>query len=234
MLTLPEQLLLLALDDERGTSHIQSFGSVNYGLYGALLMELAVRDRLQRQDKNLVVTDATPLGDTVLDEALHVMVGPGKPRDATGWVNELAKRMSHLEEQLLDRLVEQGILRREERRVLWIFPWRRYPAENAAPEQAIREQLRAVLLDGAAPEPRTAALIQLVDVTGLVNALFVRTERKAVRARIKLLKEDPALSMAIGEKLRQIYDDTTAAMLAVIIAASSDGGDGGGGDGGAD
>ncbi|CAA9244847.1 MAG: hypothetical protein AVDCRST_MAG26-1616 [uncultured Chloroflexia bacterium] len=233
MLTLPEQLLLLALDDRKGTSHIYSFGSANYGLYGALLMELAVRDRLERRDKDLVVTDATPAGDAGLDEALRVMAQPGKPRDPAGWATELAQRMPRLEEQLLDRLVAQGLLRREQGRVLWIFPRLRYLPENDAPEQALRAQLRAVLLDGAAPEPRTAALIQLVDVTGLVNTLFPHAERKAVRARIEELKVDPALSTAIGEKLRQIYDDTTAAMVMMMTAASADG-DGGGGDGGSD
>jgi|GEM_PF-4255314 len=49
MLNLAEELLLLALQDEKGTVLASAAGSLSYGLAGALLMELALRSRLHKR-----------------------------------------------------------------------------------------------------------------------------------------------------------------------------------------
>jgi hypothetical protein len=145
MRTLGEDLLLLALDDEGGKVGWQDSSGLPYALVGALLAELALRERITLDAKHLVVTDASPTGDDLLDEALHRMAESKKPHDAKHWVTALHGKIKHLQRRLEDRLVAAGIVRREEHRVLWVFPAQRYPAVDNAPEEALREQLRAVV-----------------------------------------------------------------------------------------
>ena len=72
MLYLFEELFLLSLDEENG--NILSFVKkpFAYGIAGAILSELVFQDKVQLNDKHrLVLKNADPIGDEILDEALH-------------------------------------------------------------------------------------------------------------------------------------------------------------------
>ena len=53
MLTFAEELLLLALDDEKGVLVQMPIMSFEYGLVGAILMELALMNKIDTDLKNL-------------------------------------------------------------------------------------------------------------------------------------------------------------------------------------
>lgn len=210
MLNLAEELLLLALQDEKGTVLASAAGSLSYGLAGALLMELALRSRLHDR-KNLAAADLTPTGDDLLDEALGIISQSKRNRNPRYWVTGLASRIKNLQGRLQGRLVQKGILRQEEHRVLGIFRTQRYPAEDTAGEQGIKDRLRSAVLAGAPLEPRLAALISLVNACGLLDELFSREERKKARQRIKEITQ--------GELIGKAVSDTVAGVQAAIIGA---------------
>jgi golgi phosphoprotein 3 len=51
MRTIAEELLLLALDDEKGTTQWSGTGALPFGLAGALLAELVLRGKMTLGDK---------------------------------------------------------------------------------------------------------------------------------------------------------------------------------------
>jgi hypothetical protein len=63
-----DELLLLAYDDD-GTA-VAGSPALDYALAGAVLADLALDGRIDLVDRRVSVTDATPLGDPVLDVAL--------------------------------------------------------------------------------------------------------------------------------------------------------------------
>lgn len=69
--------LLLALDPTQGRPPLGKGGVVKPGLCGALLSELALRQKAAVVGDRVTVTDNQPTGDDLLDEALRVMVGGG-------------------------------------------------------------------------------------------------------------------------------------------------------------
>lgn len=136
MLDLAEELLLLALEDESGKVTPAASASLEYGLAGAVLMDLVIGGRLGVEDDSLAVVDGAPTGDGVLDGALARIEASRKPRDAQHWVGKLGG--DGLKEPLLAGLVERGVLSQEERMVLWIIPLTRYPPQDSVPEQGTR------------------------------------------------------------------------------------------------
>jgi len=105
---LATDLLLLALDDERGTVLSQATMGLDYGLAGAVVMELALRGRV-RIDHEAVSTTGPATDDVLLDDALRVIAAtPGKT--LSHWVWHLSRDMDGLRQRLLDRLVTQGTL----------------------------------------------------------------------------------------------------------------------------
>lgn len=210
-LALPDELLLLALDDQRGTrAHATE---LEPGLAGAVLLDLALHGRLDMEGKVLRVLDPSPTGDAVLDAALATVAREPRRRPAKHWVTRLQKG---LREQVSDRLVAAGTLRRDEQKVLWLFPVTRVPAGDPAPEAAVRARLDGPVLHGTTPDERTAALAALVHATHLGRTVFPDADHRAVKERLAELAE----GRWAAEAVRRVVQEAAAATAAVIAATT--------------
>lgn len=114
-LLLAEELLLLSLDDEKGSD--QTWSSIDGGLAGALLLELTEAGALRLEDDKLVPGASVP-ADPLLVEALEVVRSSEKPRDAKHWVTKLPGQLKPLRRRLAERLVERGILAEDSKELL--------------------------------------------------------------------------------------------------------------------
>ena len=63
VLSLSEELLLLALDDQRGTVSMNAATTLDTGLAGAQLLDLALAKPLVIQDKLIIAVDGPALDD---------------------------------------------------------------------------------------------------------------------------------------------------------------------------
>ena len=213
--SLPDELLLLALHDEKGSVIPAAARVLNGALIGAVLMELGLLGRLQEgPDGALLLADPTPTGNEILDEASSWIAQADRPRMPSYWVGRLAGRMPRLKDRFLEQLVAKGILERRERRILWIFPSRSFPLADAAAEQQARDRIRAVILDGQEPDQRTAALIGLVRACNLTDEIFAPHERPRANRRVgELTSEEAAHEGLLGSGLE-------AALMAALLGAT--------------
>ena len=145
---LPEELLLLALHDEKGSVIPAAAPVLNGALVGAALMELALRGLLHENADRTVTASPTHTGDPILDGIASQIAAAHTPRAARIWVEQLSRQMPDLKDRLLERLVASGVVERRDRRILWVFPSRSFPLSDATTEQQARDRIRSVVLDG--------------------------------------------------------------------------------------
>jgi hypothetical protein len=211
---LAERLLLLAYKDD-GTPEGDA-DAVDYGLAGAVLMDLMLAGRVDLAESRVVVTDAAPTGDPVLDEVLTKIAAAAKPAPPQDWVQELTL----LRERLLGRLVERGVLRRERDKVLLVFPRTRYPASTGG-EPAVETETRRELqsaVDGAGPvDPRTAALCALVRAAGLDGVVFPGRPSEQLRERLAAIASTAWPDRAVGQALKELEE----AIIQMVITSTS-------------
>jgi hypothetical protein len=215
METLAEDLLLLALDDDNGTVSWQRANALQYGLGGALLMDLALLERIDSVDGQIVPVDQSPTGDEALDTALETIRASASSHDPKHWVKKLGSQKG-IQEHLARRLVARGILRDQEHTFLWVFHERHYPTSDPGPESAVRRQLRDVVLTGAEPDARSVLMLSLVNACNLTDSVFSRDERKQTKRRIKELVEGEQFGTAVGRAVAEV----TAAVAAAISSAT--------------
>jgi len=212
-LSLAEELLLLALNDEKGTVLMAGATGLPYGLAGALLGELIDAGLLRIEGKTLVAGPMGTARDEFLDGILAQVRSAKRPRDLRYWVGRIGRSGGKIKAKVADRLVGKGIVQREEHRVLLIFPTTRFPQVNPMPEYGARERVRAALRGMTPPDERTAALIGLAYACELLGQLFDKSERREVKKKAKEI----ALRQPVGEAVVR----TIEAVRAAAIAAAS-------------
>lgn len=220
-LTLADELLLLALNDETGAVHSSASMALDFGLAGALLMELALNDRLDTDGKKLAVADRRPLGNPILDDALRAIAESPTQRTPQDWVNRLSRALGGLRQRLLDDLVANGTLERREGRLLLIFPVTRYPEHDGRIEDDLRAALDRVLLENQEPDQRTALLVRLIKSCELISVLYGRERRKMVKARIDELAAREIYGQAVDQAIQGAQAAVNAAIIASTVAATS-------------
>jgi hypothetical protein len=129
---LAEDLLLVLTDDDAGKLAASST-NVDLALGGALLVELALMDRVdvagaeeRVREGRLVIRDTNPTGDGLLDEALAIV----EHKEGKKPKSVVARLGKGVRVRLYDRLTKAGVLRAEEDRVLGIFPTHRWLAAS--------------------------------------------------------------------------------------------------------
>jgi len=212
-LYLHEEVMLLALKDEEGT--IASGTSYQFALAGAVLAELLLSERIgideQKKKKYGVLKDSTPLGDPVIDACLEKVIKAKKKQQLQTWVSRFSG-LKDLKNRVARGLVERGILRADEDKVLLLFTRKVFPEVNPEPERKMIKRLReAIFTEAEDIDPRTVVLVSLADSTGLLKVIFDKKELKARKQRIE--------QVVNGELSGKATRDAIAAMQAAVFVA---------------
>jgi golgi phosphoprotein 3 len=204
MLSLAEEVLLLALDDKTGTLREGLPGTLGRTLVAAVLMELAFLARIDTDQRALFVVDSTPVGDTVLDDALVHLAKQPKQRSSYAELKHLLGQAQEIQQRLLDRLVSRGIVKVVNERILWVFGVRRYPLLDDRKVKEVKARLREVVLGDDLPDPRDAVLISLVEAAHLWGDAFTTDELAHAHARIERLARLDFIGQALARAIHEI------------------------------
>ncbi len=202
MLRFAEEIILLLLNDDGMFARVP-YWSMNYALAGAVLMDLALENRIDTDLEKLVLIDATPVGDSLLDEAL-ADINAGEERDARFWVERTAYRAESIREEALTRLIGHGILERQDDRFLWVFRSRRYPTIHGEAEREVKLRIMEVLFSDQIPHPRDVVIICLADVCGIFKGLLSKQELDKASARIEQVRRLDLIGQAMSQAVQDI------------------------------
>lgn len=185
--TIPEELLLLALDPATGTTAQPQ--SLDLGLAGAQLVELALAGRIAPDGDRIAVVVPRPTGDPTLDSALELLRRRGAPVRAVHWIG--GPRLG-LRQTYLSHLERCGMVHAVEGQMCGVLPTTRYQATETAISREIRARLDNAIRTGVPPDPRTAALAALAHAVGLGKHLYPGNEGRSSRSRLRdLIRHDP-------------------------------------------
>ena len=218
-LTLHEEILLLMLDNEKGTL-ATSYPDIL--ISGALLAELLLDRRISVADtrRKLVETaGAHRASEPIADECLRMIRLAKKPKSLKDWVSRVSgiKRLRH---KVARQLCDRGILRAVDDTVLFVFPRTRFPQMDPAPENEILERLRdAIFRDENLLHPRTVILVSLANGAGLLDKLFGRREIRDRKKRIEQIVNGDVTGAATKEVI-EAYE--VATMMAAVMPALVD------------
>ena len=218
-LNLLEKYLLIALDDDKG-SFVNDSIHLHYGFAGAILLEMAIRGKIEVFGEKIILKDRATEKEIALNKAIELMVEEGgmKTKDLVG---KLSKKASEFKNDTLQKLINKGVLEKKEGKILWIFPNDKYPTQNNLPENKLRQRLNDVVLYGKKAEAEDVMLLSLINVAGLTKEAFRDAEdRKAIAKKIEAMTSDMKLSQVINASIREIQAAIMIAITSAVIVTT--------------
>jgi cytochrome P450 len=208
MLRFAEELLILTIDAEnRDPVHLPD-RTLNYGLAGAVLMDLELEGRIDTDMAALYVTNSVPVGDSLLDPVLAEIVEEPDTLPTESWIARLAGRGSDLRTLALERLMAAGILEVDDGGIFSISRWvarsGRYPTIDGMREQEIQSRMMGLLLSDEVPSPRDSVIVSLAHACGVFRRLLAPSEYEELEERIELISKLELVTRAAAAAIRNV------------------------------
>ena len=187
-LSLPEELLLMLLNEETGYFHQVPGWALNCAVIGAVLAELSLLSRIDTDLEFLFVVDPTPTGDPILDPILREIAAETEQRNAQYWIERLASNAEDIIDSILARLVHEKVLVHHDGDYWTLSPtaWRSGilggPTDGLS-HQFVKTRISDFIFNNIIPEPRDIIIISLVNCCDVLRFMYLLDADAATRIR---------------------------------------------------
>lgn len=225
-----EELMVLLSDDEVIDLVAVPERTLRYALAGALLLDLALAGRIDTDRDTLFIADDTPLDDDLLDPVLAEIVQESEHQNTEYWARHLAQNSQDLHDQVMERLVDRGIMEKDDGGVFALARrvTRSYRLPTSSEEEGRMSETRTyarilrVLYSDEIPETREIAIISLAHACDLFRLVLDSTEYKEVEKRVELISR---LELSVHAVLDAVRTLTVSEAMEEERAVRSQGGE---------
>lgn len=206
-LTLPEELILMLLNEQTGYFYQVPGWRLNCAVVAAALAELSLRSRIDTDMESLFLVDDSKTGDPALDPFLEKIAGEQVQRNARYWIERLASGAESVIDLTLDRLVGVGVLEHHDGG-FWTLArpkarvtrsWGQ-PAEDTA-GHLLKARIRELVFTDAIPDPRDAIIVCLVNTCDVFRFIFELDEE--AEERIHFISQIELIGRSIADAVSQ-------------------------------
>jgi golgi phosphoprotein 3 len=208
MLSVYEELFLLALDEESGKSLPFAKKTLAHALAGGILAELAFLGKICSNEKHrLELRDTALTGDDILIETIEEIRASEKLRRVSYWVSQISSRPKKLRERIGESLAEKGLLTRDDRRFYWAEP-----NSEGLTKFEMKKPLRTAILSNGEISPRELTLLYVASAAGLHNLIFTQDELEMANNRI----HEKVVRYALGNPVMETVEEIGQAVIASL------------------
>ncbi|MCK4772479.1 MAG: GPP34 family phosphoprotein [Candidatus Latescibacteria bacterium] len=218
-LFLQEEILLLALNDKKGTFYMRNFLPA---IAGAMVAELLLAGRIDVEEgrKKLInMVSRQTFGDPLLDEVLDKIATAKRRASLQTWIQRFSN-IPKLQHRVAQGLCRRAILREDEQQILILFRQKIYPEVDNDAERLLIQHLHDTIFgENQEIEPRITVLLALANAADLLSIPFDRKELKGRKKRIKSIVNGDLIGEATKEAVEAVQAAIAAAAIVPIITA---------------
>jgi len=204
-LTIPEELFLLTVNEKTGRKAPIKSMKFDILLAAAILMELALRNRIDTDVDYLIPDRPEYTGVPILDQALDVIFASLTQEKITYWLLKLADKSPRFRATLISGLIGKGLLRMDQERVFLGFTSKKYPIPVQDKEIfEVKTRVRKLVTGTELPDFRDMVIISIAWYGGLLNLIFSDEEIKEYQPRIEQLAKMDLIGQAVTKSLKEL------------------------------
>lgn len=213
MLTMLEEVVLLAVDEQTGRVQTSQGYGTGYALAGAVFFDLALARKIDTDLKGVTVLDQTPTGVAILDKALAMMTKSPEKTTVREWIEVLKQLDLEFEDAALQSLVDRGILKHEHTKRLWVIDVERFPVVDDEPVRHVKLRLAQAILGDAIPPTRDIMLVSIAEACGLLSLVLQPHELELRRERIDVICGLELVSRTVKTAIDDLYQHIRSASI---------------------
>jgi hypothetical protein len=214
MLSLHQEMLLLAVNDEGDIEFTAGTSTFRLAFVGACLIELALKDKIEVDPEEVRVISRDTDGDATLDLVMERLSEHNTPQRLRFWLSHLQEDFQEITRLTLKSLCDQGILKSEESRFLWVLSSRKYPVIDGAEKKEAKLRIMETLLGDSIPSPEDSVLIGLARVGGLLEAFLSTSEIARLEGRLEQVSNLDLTAGLVELAIQEEQEAIARAMLA--------------------
>ena len=220
-INLIEKFILLAIDKKNGKFIIDTL-SFNYGIAGAILLEMSELNKIAIQNKRLLVVDMKLTGCKVVDDCVKLIANSKKPRKTKYWINRLGNKLSGFKKLILNDLYNKKIIKINKSTYIWgLFTFYKYPLLNTRLVDELKMNLKKIVLESKKTDLESLLLLSLMKSCKLTRVLFTnRKEYRAANKKIKELTKSIEISDSVSQTLKELQSAVLVATTSAFVGAS--------------
>lgn len=204
MLSMLEELVLLAVDERTGQLESPHVFGIPYALAGAVFFDLALTRKIDTDTEEIQILDITASGNVIWDRVIAMMRQRPELKTVRDWIEAMFRRNDDLEGEALASLVERGILRHEKTKRLWIIDVERFPLIDGRAQKNVKERVAQAVLEDGIPDPRDIMLVSLAAPCGLLHCVLSGQELEARKERIEMLSNLETISRKVVAAIEEL------------------------------
>ncbi len=172
-LNLPDELILMLINDQSGYFYQVPGWSLNCAVVGAVLAELSFLSRIDTDMESLILVDSTETGNPVLDPILKQVADEPAGRNTQYWIERLAPHAEAIIDLTLERLVDLKLLERHDGEFWTLAPANQYAnLYGDTASQFIKTRISNVIFTDTIPYPRDVIIVCLVNTCDVLRFIF--------------------------------------------------------------
>ncbi len=206
-LNLPEEFILMILNEQTGYFYQVGGWTLNCAIIGAVLADLSLKSRIDTDLLSLQVLDSTMTDEPVLDLCLKEIVNSDDQRGTRFWIERLAVHAEEIIDTTLDRLVAIGVLTHHEGDFFSVSTSMRhadvndYSKDETGRGTFIKTRISEVLFTEVIPEPKDILLVGLLNACDLIRFIYEIDEH--IELRIEQVCKMELISRTISVAVTQ-------------------------------
>lgn len=212
-----ERFLVLAQHPEKGRFVISDI-QLNFGIIGAILLDLTVNDEIKIENDILTTTGKSGSTNKNNHEVLSIISSSTKQRKVKTWLSKLARKSRYFKWEIIKNLETMNIIKVEQKRFLGLIPYRRCYLTDKQFRGELLNNLRNQVLFKTDFIPADLVLLGLVEACQMHKHLAKdRQELKTIKEKLKKIIKDNPIASGVSETIRQVQ----AAVITGVVAATT-------------
>jgi hypothetical protein len=215
-LNIAEKFLLLAHHPTKSRFLISGI-MINYGLIGALLLELSTEGKISVRNKELVLKTRHD-SDPVFSEIISTIGRASKPRKMKFWISRLSRKSNRFKKELMQNLERKRMIRINNKKFLGLFPYKLYYLTETKTRDKMISELKKVVFQPKELTAEEGALLGLTVACKMYRVITTDpTELRTIKKKLRVLIKDMPLAEAVDETIKVVQ----AAIVAGIAASTA-------------
>lgn len=171
-LTLYEQMVLLALDEKKGTVICADY-YLQYTVAGAILLELLKAKCISIEDKTNLIYYTQPYSGSseILLDAIKLINTADKPKNINHWLETFRNKIKNTHRRIIEGLIDKDILEEKDGKFLF-FKYKTYPTNDPLVEHILKEKVRYIVLNKDSSDFNLVLVARLAKACELFRVIF--------------------------------------------------------------